>query len=100
MERNRVEIDGRLHSHSGLRVTPGGLPSLQLKLQHASEQTEASRPRRVECTLEAIAFGQPAQALAGLPAGTLVRLTGFLERKGIRDPWPLVHVTEYELIKE
>jgi len=87
-------------SHGGLRVTPGGLPSLQLKLQHMSEQTEANRPRRVECMLEAIAFGQPAQALAALPAGSQIRLTGFLERKGIRDPWPLVHVTEYALIKE
>lgn len=100
MERNRVEVDCRLLSNGGLRHTPGGLPSLQLKLQHASEQIEANRPRRVECELEAIVFGQPAQALAGLPAGTTVRLTGFLERKGIRDPWPLMHVTEYELIKE
>jgi primosomal replication protein N len=98
LERNRVEIDGRIASSDGLRHTPGGLPSLQLRLGHASGQTEANRQRRVEFELEALAFGKPAQELAGLPVGTQIRLIGFLERKGIRDPWPIVHITEYELI--
>jgi primosomal replication protein N len=98
LERNRVEIEGLIVTSDGLRHTPGGLPSLQLRLRHSSEQTEANRPRRVECELEALAFGKPAQALANVPAGTQIRLIGFLERKGARDPWPIVHVTEYELI--
>jgi primosomal replication protein N len=95
---NRVEIEGLVVHSDSLRHTPGGLPSLQLRLRHASEQTEADRPRRVECELEALAFGKPAQQLAGLTVGTQIRLIGFLERKGARDPWPIMHVTEYELI--
>ncbi len=98
MAHNRVEIDGCVVKHDGLRHTPGGLPSLQLRLAHASEQTEAGRQRPVECELEALAFGKPAQELAGVPEGAQVRLIGFLERKGARDRWPIVHVTEYELI--
>ena len=98
MERNRVEIDGRILNGGGLRHTPGGVPSLQLRLEHASEQIEASRSRRTACQIDVVAFGEPARELAGMPAGTAVRLVGFLERKGVRDPWPIVHVTEYELI--
>jgi primosomal replication protein N len=53
----------------------------------------------VECELDAVAFGSPAQALAGLKSGDAIRLNGFIERKGVRDPRPILHVTEFELIQ-
>ena len=98
LARNRIEIDGLIAGHTGLRHTPAGLPTLQFRLEHASEQSEGGRQRRVACQLEALAFGPPAPELAGLQNGTRIRLIGFLERKGAREPWPIVHVIEYELI--
>ncbi len=84
--------------NDGLRHTPGGIPSLRLRLSHASEQTEAGCQRQVECELEGLAFGPAAQALAGLKTGDPVRLAGFLERRGRRDPQPILHITEFESI--
>lgn len=97
---NRLEIAGRLVGIGGLRHTPAGLPSLQLRLSHVSEQTEAGHRRKVECEVEALAFGEAATALAGLASGTGLRLSGFLDRRSARNPQPLLHVTGYELIKE
>jgi primosomal replication protein N len=97
---NRLEIAGRLVDSGGLRHTPSGLPSLQLRLGHVSEQVEAGHRRRVECELDALAFGEVATALAALPGGSTLRLTGFLDRRSARNPQPVLHVTGYELIKE
>jgi hypothetical protein len=36
--------------------------------------------------------------MAGLKEGDQVRLTGFLERKSLRDFRPILHVTAHELI--
>jgi len=98
LERNRVEIDGRVVASDGLRRTPAGLPSLSLRIEHESGQREAGHDRRVSCELETIAFGEPATKMTGLKQGDQVRLTGFLERKGLRDPRPILHVTAHELI--
>lgn len=97
---NRLEIAGHLVEIGGLRHTPSGLPSLQLRLSHVSEQIEAGHRRRVECELEALAFGEAASALAALASGTALRLIGFLDRRSVRNPQPLLHVTAFELIEE
>jgi primosomal replication protein N len=98
LERNRVEIDGRVVACDGLRRTPAGLPSLLLRIEHESGQREAGHERRVSCELETIAYGEPAGKMAGLKEGDQVRLTGFLERKSLRDFRPILHVTAHELI--
>ncbi|MDD5366700.1 MAG: primosomal replication protein N [Gallionellaceae bacterium] len=98
MELNRVEIEGRVAASDGLRRTPAGLPSLLLRIEHESGQREAGHERRVLCELETIAYGEPATNMAGLKEGNRVRLAGFLERKSLRDPRPILHVTAYELI--
>ncbi len=100
MRANHLEIVGRIVMSGGLRHTPAGLPSLQLKLAHTSEQSEAGHRRRVECEVEALAFGGAATALAGLPSGSQVGLTGFLDRRSARNPQPVLHVTGYVLIEE
>jgi primosomal replication protein N len=98
VDSNRVELGGQVVYNDGLRHTPAGLASLLLRLAHASEQSEAGHSRRVECELEAVAFGKPAERLAGLEVGARVGLSGFLDRKGLRDSRPILHVTGFELI--
>lgn len=100
MVANRLDLTGVLVEIGGLRHTPAGLPSLQLRLGHVSEQIEAGHRRRVEFEMDALAFGEAATALAELASGTALRLTGFLDRRSVRNPQPLLHVTGYELIKE
>ncbi len=100
MVANRLDISGVIVEIGGLRHTPAGLPSLELRLGHVSEQTEAGHRRQVTCEVDALAFGAAATALAALRQGTALRLTGFLDRRNARNPQPMLHVTEYELIKE
>lgn len=97
MERNRVEIEGRVLGSDGLRRTPAGLASLTVRLVHESQQREAGHDRTVHCELEAVAYGDPATELAGLKEGDTVNLAGFLERKSRRDPRPMLHITEFEI---
>lgn len=97
---NRLEIGGRVLESSGLRHTPAGLPSVQLKLAHVSQQREAGREREVSCEVEALAFGDTATALARVASGSLLNLTGFVDRRALRSPQLTLHVTGYELIKE
>lgn len=97
---NRLEIGGRVIENSGLRYTPAGLPSVQLRLAHVSQQREAGREREVSCEVEALAFGETAISLAQVAAGSLLKLTGFVERRAARSTQLTLHITGYELVKE
>lgn len=87
----------RLAGSDGLRHTPSGLPTLRLRVAHASQQEEGGRSRAVEIEAEVVAFGDTAQKLARLPMGEQTRLCGFLDRKGVKNPTLELHVTEFEL---
>lgn len=83
-----------------LRYTPAGIPVLQFRLAHASQQSEAGRERTVSCEIDAQAFGEVAKRLAACSTDSRLTLTGFLDRKGARNPMPNLHVTEFKIIKE
>jgi primosomal replication protein N len=95
---NRVELTARLLESDGLRHTPSGLPVLQLRLMHASPQTEAGRERQVECEVEAQVFGDLAARMAKLAQGDGIVCKGFLDRKSARNLQLVLHVTEFELV--
>ncbi len=76
------------------------MPVVELRLRHASEQVEAGRPRQLGFEVDAAAFGEVAKALARQPAGALIRIAGFLDRKGPRSSQLALHVTDYALIEE
>jgi primosomal replication protein N len=97
---NRVELMALIAETGGLRHTPAGIPALQMKLRHASEQLEAGRRRKVECEMAVQTFGEVAERLAGLPLSSQILAVGFLDRAGARNPQPVLHVTEFELIQE
>jgi primosomal replication protein N len=83
-----------------LRYTPAGIPVLQFRLAHASQQIEAGRERTVSCEIDAQAFGEVATRLAACKTDSRLTLSGFLDRKGARNPMPNLHVTEFKIIKE
>ena len=95
---NRLTIDATLAECSDLRFTPAGIPALECVLTHASTQREAGGSRKVDCEIAAIAFGDPAKALAKLPMGTLLRCTGFIARRYRTGITLRLHVNEFETI--
>ena len=85
----------RLASSDGLRHTPSGLSTLRLRVAHGSQQQEGGRSRAVEMETEVVAFGDTARRLARLPMGEQARLSGFLDRKGAKNPTLELHVTDF-----
>jgi primosomal replication protein N len=96
---NRLTLDATLAERSDLRYTPAGIPALDCVLRHASVQPEAGGERKVECELQAVAFGEPALALSKLPTGTELRCKGFLARRYRTGITVALHVNEFELLQ-
>lgn len=100
MPANRVTLRARLLKTEALRRTPAGVASLQVVLQHSSMQIEAQHERQVSCEVEAVAFGSIAERLAQELPGAALQVEGFLDRKSMRQPALIVHLTEFEFVKE
>jgi primosomal replication protein N len=80
-----------------LRYTPAGVPVLNFRLAHRSQQTEAKHARAVELEALAVAIGEVAQRLAALPEGQRLTLTGFLANRSRRSTQVVLHVNEFEI---
>jgi len=75
---NRVVLTACIAEAQPLRYTPAGLPALDLKLEHGSQQQEAGAQREVKAVVKAIAFGALAERLARQALGSLWIFRGFL----------------------
>ncbi len=92
-------LTGKLLELAALRYTPAGIPALNFRIAHASEQIEAATKRAVECEMSALALGQTALLLAGAKPGDQLRLTGFLAAKSLKSRTPVLHVNEIEFLE-
>ncbi len=82
-----------------LRHTPSGLPIIEAVIVHQSEQNEAGQSRRVECEVQVIALGQPAETFSRIETGKKVAIRGFLAAKSLRRRQDIVlHIEEFELL--
>ena len=97
-EANRLVLDATLTERGDLRYTPAGLPALDCMLRHASLQPEAGGERKVDCELAAVAFGEPARALATVAPGAALRCKGFLARRYRTGITVALHINEFALI--
>jgi primosomal replication protein N len=93
-------LDATLAERGDLRYTPAGVPALDCVLKHASVQPEAGGSRKVDFELAAVAFGEPATALAKLPAGTALRCKGFIARRYRTGITVALHVNEFETLDQ
>ena len=93
---NRLALDAILAERSDLRHTPAGIPAIECRLSHRSQQQEAGGERRVECDVHAVAFGAVAQALATVAVGTPLRCEGFLARRYRTGESIALHLTRFE----
>ena len=95
---NRLTLDATLAQCSDLRYTPAGIPAFECVLKHVSIQPEAGGSRKVDCEIAAVAFGEPAIALARVPTGTALRCSGFLARRYRTGISVALHVNEFETL--
>jgi primosomal replication protein N len=100
VERNAVALSGELKDIEPLRHTPAGIPLLNFKLAHKSQQMEAGYKRQVECELNGIAIGEIALVMSRMQAGATVNLEGFLNRKNRMSAQLVLHVTNAGTLKE
>ena len=95
---NRLTLDATLANRGDLRYTPAGVPAFECVLKHESTQPEAGGSRKVDCELQAVAFGDPALALSRVPQGTALRCKGFLARRYRRGAAVAMHVNEFGML--
>ena len=96
---NLTVFGGSLLELAALRYTPAGIPALNFRIAHASEQVEAGVKRQVECEMACVAMGQMAQLLAAARPGDALRLTGFLSAKSLKSRTPVLHVNAIEFLE-
>jgi primosomal replication protein N len=92
---NHVAIKACIAEAAALRFTPAGVPAIELRLEHRSQQQEAGQMRDVNAVMKAVAFGAMAERLARQPIGSLWRFTGFLAtpRSGKH---PVLHIQDIQ----
>lgn len=97
---NQVVLSGCAAALSPLRRTPAGIPVLDFRIRHGSEQMEAGHPRRVEVEVEAVCVGSLAEDIAAAGEARGARFAGFLAQRRPGDTRIVLHVTEFELLKD
>lgn len=79
-----IRLDGELIERGAVRYTPAGVPVLDCRLRHRSEQIEAGLPRSIEFEINAVALGDLAPVVNRVHPGDRLEVDGFLapSRKG------------------
>lgn len=93
---NRTELSGTLQERGNLRYTPAGIPVIEFRIAHRSEQIEAAAPRRVECEMACVTLGSTALLLKEAVPGSGVAVSGFLAARSLKQKTPVLHVTQIE----
>ena len=76
--KNQIALTACIAAVQSLRYTPAGLPALDLRLEHESQQQEAGIRREVKVAIKAVAFGTLAERLARQALGSHWEFQGFL----------------------
>lgn len=82
-----------------MRYTPAGIPAIEFRLRHESEQQEAGGARKIEAEIGGIAFEAQARLLAAAQLNTELKLQGFLGAKSKRSKKLVLHVMNIEFIE-
>jgi primosomal replication protein N len=96
---NLTRLSGRLLEIGVLRYTPAGIPALDFRIAHQSEQVEAEGRRKVECEMACVALGTDATRLAQWNPGGDVGITGFLAAKSLKNRSLVLHVNTIEFFE-
>ncbi|MFC4158483.1 primosomal replication protein N [Chitinimonas lacunae] len=95
-ERNQVVVSGRLIEVAPVRYTPAGIPAIEFKIAHESQQLEAGIERQVRCEIPCVCLGEPATAIAKYAVDEEIVVKGFFAARSRRWLSSLVlHVTRH-----
>ena len=92
-------LSGNLIELDALRHTPAGIPVVNFRLSHASEQIEAGHARAVQCEVAGLAFDREARLMAAAKLGMQVKITGFLAGKSRDSKQLVLHATNIEFVE-
>ena len=98
MENNRLQLAGMLTQCNSLRYTPAGVPLLECRISHESEQIEAGGERQVKVAIAAVAIGELAHQLSRLKLAQPLHVTGFLAQKSQNSQHIVLHICSLENI--
>ena len=90
-------LSGALIGREQLRHTPAGMPALNFRISHASEQAEAGRTRSVSIEVDAVALGEVAEKLSRATLEGDYLFQGFLALRSKMSRMPVLHVNSFEL---
>ncbi len=93
---NRTVLDGNIVSRDAIRVTPGGVATLNLILNHQSTQSENGHEVAIEVEMKAVVFGDLAKQMDSVKVGDAVSVEGFLSRKSRYSTFPILHITQFK----
>lgn len=88
---NKISLAAKIKHLSVIRYTPSGLPVLEMRLHHESEQIELNRTYRTKLEIEAKIIGPEALTWQN-QLGTLVYIEGFLSQKTPNQSKLCVHI--------
>ncbi len=94
---NSTVLDGKIVSRDTIRVTPGGVATLNRVRNHQSTQTENGQSVTVEVEMTAVAYGDLAKQMDSLNVNDTVSLKGFLSRKSRYSAYPILHITQFKI---
>ena len=92
-------LSGNLIELDALRYTPAGIPVVNFRLSHESEQIEAGAARAVQCEVAGLAFEREARLMAAAKLGMQVKVTGVLAGKSRESKQLVLHATNIEFVE-
>ena len=75
---NQIVLTATVAEMNAMRFTPAGVPAIEFRLEHESQQIEAGQERVVKVQVKAVAFGAQAERIGTVSLGSQWRFTGFL----------------------
>jgi primosomal replication protein N len=96
---NQFVLSGKLIELDALRYTPAGIPVVNFRLSHDSEQIEAGAKRTVQCEVAGLAFEREAHLMAAARPGMQVKVTGFLAGRSRESKQLVLHATNIEFVE-
>lgn len=94
---NRLGLIAQIIEIKPIRYTPAGLPCVDLRLAHESEQEENAKMRVVKLNLSACVIGVSANMLTPDLQGKCIKAKGFLANKSLKYHQPIFHITEFDI---
>ena len=77
-----------------MRYSPAGVPIINARLQHESQQEEAGVLRMVQVEINALAAGDMAGRMEQVPFGTKVLFQGFLAKRNRHSKSLVFHIID------